>query len=212
MPRHHPSAHSRDPTALPNHRPLPALISISAFVGFYSGHSPRLQELKHFADQAKHRKPIRPLKPFLRYPCSSSRCSRRYPTLLGETVTVCAVLPNRHCLHRESLLPSGAIVLGDFGGSNGEASPYPSAKVVHGSAPSPAKLTGKPVAFSSRPLMVELFTVRRFAPDRRTSHVRFGLLPGSKLPTPARLNEVDVSTPNPRGRDYAHHADEPHPL
>jgi len=40
------------------------------------------------------------------------------------------------------------------------------------------------------PFVVELFTVERFAPDRRTSHVRFGLLPGSKLPTPARLNEV----------------------
>ena len=36
---------------------------------------------------------------------------------------------------------------------------------------------------------------RFFAPDRRTSHVRFGLLPGSKLPTPARLNEV--SDPEP---------------
>lgn len=33
---------------------------------------------------------------------------------------------------------------GDFGGPNGEASPYPSASLVRGSAPSLAKLTGKP--------------------------------------------------------------------
>lgn len=103
--RHHPLAHSRHPTALPDHRPISAPTSVTAFLDFYSGHSPRLQELKHFADQAKHRRPFRPLKPFLRYPCSSSRCSRRYPTLLGGTVAVCVVLPNRHCLHRESLHP-----------------------------------------------------------------------------------------------------------
>ncbi len=46
------------------------------------------------------------------------------------------------------------------------------------------------------PFVVELFTVERFAPDRRTGHVRFGLSPGSKLPTPARLNEVrDLEPP-----------------
>src|SRR4051812_37067973 len=34
---------------------------------------------------------------------------------------------------------------GDFGGPNVEASPYPSMEVVRGLAPSPAKLTGKPL-------------------------------------------------------------------
>lgn len=33
---------------------------------FYSGHTPRHQGLKHFADQAKHRIPLRLLKSFLR--------------------------------------------------------------------------------------------------------------------------------------------------
>ena len=159
--------------------------------GFYSGHSPRLQELKHFADQAKHRKPIRPLKPFLRYPCSSSRRSRHYPVLPGGTGAVRQVLPNR-APFASGILASlnDAIVLDDFGGPNGEAPPYPSAQVVRSSASSPSRLTDKPFALSNGPFMVELFTVGRFAPDRRTSHVRFGLSPGSKLPTSARLYEV----------------------
>jgi hypothetical protein len=51
------------------------------------------------------------------------------------------------------------------------------------------------------PFMVELFTVERFAPDRRMSRIRFGLSPGAKLPTPARLNEVQDL--DPPGRDLA---------
>ena len=56
----------RPPTALQAGRPSPAPASASAFVGFYSGHSPRLQGLNHCADQAQHRKPLRLLKSFLR--------------------------------------------------------------------------------------------------------------------------------------------------
>jgi hypothetical protein len=49
----------RPPTALQASRPSPAPASANAFLGFYSGHSPRLQGLKHCADQAQHRRPCR---------------------------------------------------------------------------------------------------------------------------------------------------------
>lgn len=64
--RHHPLAHSRQPTALPVCRSNSAATSVTVCIDFYSGHTPRLQGLKHFADQAKHRIPLRLLKPFLR--------------------------------------------------------------------------------------------------------------------------------------------------
>ncbi|MEK9136360.1 MAG: hypothetical protein AAB393_04505, partial [Bacteroidota bacterium] len=64
--RHHPLAHSRHPTALPVCRSIPAATSVAAFIDFYSGHTPGLQGLNHFADHAKHRIPLRLLKPFLR--------------------------------------------------------------------------------------------------------------------------------------------------
>ena len=51
--------------------------------------------------------------------------------------------------HRMRSSPEPGIVCtnvdGDFGGPNVEASPYPSMEVFRGLAPSPAKLTGKPL-------------------------------------------------------------------
>ena len=46
------------PDLRPKHRPTP--------VGFYLGHTPRLQDFKHPGYQPGHRGPTRPLKPFLR--------------------------------------------------------------------------------------------------------------------------------------------------
>lgn len=83
--------------------------------------------------------------------------------------------------------------LTDFRGPNGEASPYPPTTIIRSSAPSPATLTDKP--FRIGPFMVELFTVARLTRDRRMSHIRFGLSPGSRLPTPAKLNEVCLHRP-----------------
>jgi hypothetical protein len=60
--RHHPLAHSRHPTALPVCRSIPAATSVAAFIDFYSGHTPGLQGLNHFADHAKHRIPLRLLR------------------------------------------------------------------------------------------------------------------------------------------------------
>lgn len=55
-------------------------------------------------------------------------------------MAVCLALPS------QTPFPSGVVgtTHDDFGGPNGEASPYPSAGIVRGSAPSLAKLTGKP--------------------------------------------------------------------
>jgi hypothetical protein len=44
--------------------------------------------------------------------------------------------------------------------------------------------------FRFGPFVVELFAAGGFAAGPRTSHVRFGLSPGTKLPTSARLNEA----------------------
>ena len=80
---------------------------------------------------------------------------------------------------------------GDFGGPNVEASPYPSMEIFRGLAPSPAKLTGKPFPglswlSYSRPSDLPMVP--------GLDH-RFRLLPGWKLPTPARLNEPNGSNP-----------------
>ena len=64
--RHHPLTRSRHPTALPVCRSIPAETSVAGFIDFYSGHTPGLQGLNHFADNAKHRIPLRLLKPILR--------------------------------------------------------------------------------------------------------------------------------------------------
>jgi hypothetical protein len=72
-------------------------------------------------------------------------------------------------------------LIGDFWGSNGEASPYPSACVVRSSASSSARLTGKPF-FRIGPFMVELFAVEGFAFDRRMSHIRSRLSPVESSP------------------------------
>lgn len=64
-------------------------------------------------------------------------------TLLGDvgprSFAVCTELPLRHSLrpHR-----------GDFGRQKPEAPPYPPTKVFRGSAPSPGRLTGKPLRAS----------------------------------------------------------------
>lgn len=75
----------------------------------------------------------------------------------------------------------------DFGGPKTEASPYPSLRGVRGSAPSPPRLTGKPLvglswlSYSRPPDLPGVLEPGQLA--------RFRLSPGRKLPTPATLNE-----------------------
>ena len=64
----------------------------------------------------------------------------RFTSLSGVTrraAIVCTAFPSWHRLHH--------YVDGDFRGPNVEASPYPSMEVFRDLAPSPAKLTGKPL-------------------------------------------------------------------
>ena len=74
------------------------------------------------------------------------------------------------------------------------------------------RLLSDSLASPRGPFMVELFTASGFAAGRRTSHVRFGLSPGSKLPTPARLNEVLGKEPRTPVDGITLSFTEPHPL
>ena len=176
-PQHHLSVHQRQPTALPVCRPNWLPTSVSNSLGFYSGHSPRLQGLKHFADHAKHRKPLRLLKPFLRYPCSSSRCSRRYPTLLGGTGTACETLPSSHGLQRNRRPMASRLTL--ISGDRMEKHPltrqFKSFAVRH-------RLQQDSLASSHEPFMVELFTAPGFAGSPRAGQARFRRSPVESSP------------------------------
>jgi hypothetical protein len=68
-----------------------------------------------------------------------------------------------------------------------EAPPYPPAPSFR----SRARLLFKSLASPRGPFMVELFIAAGFSRSRRAGHARSGLLPGSKLPTPAGLHEVN---------------------
>ena len=105
-------------------------------------------------------------------------------------------------LHRMSQAPARASFppkdLGDFGGPNTEASPYPSVQVFRNSAPSSAGLTGKPLLSGLSWLS---YSSSGLCPDRRVwSATRSRLSPGRELPTPAKLNEPHGS--GPLGRDF----------
>jgi len=80
---------------------------------------------------------------------------------------------------------------------------FPSFAVRH-------RLRSDSLASPRGPFMVELFTASGFAAGRRTSPVRFGLSPGTKLPTPARLN--GVRDPESPWTGLRSSVDEPHPL
>lgn len=95
---------------------------------------------------------------------------------------------------RASFPPNG---LGDFGGPNTEASPYPSVQVFRNSAPSSTGLTGKPLLSGLSWLS---YSSSGLSPDRRVwSATRSRLSPDRELPTPARLSEPLGS--GPPGRD-----------
>jgi len=126
--RHHPFAHQRNAHCLASAPSgLPA--------GSYSGHSPRLRGLKHPADQGKApgTGPAPAVLPalvifFVPWVTSLEGVTprdRRRCVQPSQAGAVCTVL---RCRSIESR---------DFGGPNVEASPYPSASVVCGSAPSP---------------------------------------------------------------------------
>lgn len=92
------------------------------------------------------------------------------------------------------------------------SSGYPSAADVRSLAPSPNSLTGKPsLTFSVGPFIVELFTAGFLARSPRWSP-RFGLSPGSKLPTPAALKELARNTQAHSPADGIWGKTSPHPL
>jgi len=104
-------------------------------------------------------------------------------------------------LHRMSQAPARASFppkgLGDFGGPNTEASPYPSVQVFRNSAPSSERLTGKPLLSGLSWLS---YSSSGLSPNRRVwSATRSRLSPDRELPTPARLN--DPLGFGPPGRD-----------
>jgi len=104
--------------------------------GSYSGHSPRLRGLKHPADHGKApgTSPAPAALPALAISFAPWVTSLEGIPL--GTAAARPALPGGRRLHRT--------LRGDFGGPNVEASPYPSASAVRGSAPSPTALTGKP--------------------------------------------------------------------
>ena len=96
----------------------------------------------------------------------------------------------------------------DFGGSNVEASPYPSAEVIRGLAPSSVKLTGKP--FWIGPLMVELFAAVAFFDGPRTGQSGFACHQAESSPRRAGCT-IRRNGPGPPAWDYAVRR-LPHPL
>ena len=89
---------------------------------------------------------------------------------------------------------------GDFGGSNTEASPYPSMIDLF---PVRHRPESDSLASRFRPLMVELFVAGRLTPTPASVESRSRLLPRRELPTPARLSEPERCYPlvarSPRG-------------
>jgi hypothetical protein len=91
----------------------------------------------------------------------------------------------------------------DFWGPNVEAPPYPPVASVRGRA----RLLSKSLASPHGPFMVELFIAAAFFRSRRAGQARSVPSPGSELPTPDGLNEVE--DPEPPVRDYAADAASP---
>ena len=104
--------------------------------GFYLGHTPRLERLKCWVDHTQ----CRATKRGSSSPSCVSHhlCSTDHVTIPGNWE---GPLPDAHAFRRRIVCRSHAA---DFGGPNVEASPYPSALVIRGLAPSSVKLTGKP--------------------------------------------------------------------
>ena len=88
----------------------------------------------------------------------------------------------------------------DFGGSNVEASPYPSAVVIRGLAPSSVKLTGKP--FSIGPFMVELFAAVAFFDGPRIGRSGFACHQAESSPRRTGCT-IHFHGPEPPVWDYA---------
>ena len=61
---------------------------------------------------------------------------------------LCALFFRTGTVYAENPGIAASGLIGDFWGSNGEASPYPSACVIRSSASSSARLTGKPFSES----------------------------------------------------------------
>lgn len=89
----------------------------------------------------------------------------------------------------------------DFPRQKGQAPEYPRGRSVRRSAPSPQRLTGRPLRAA---IMVELFARGVFRSPRAERRQRRPVRPspGRKLPTPAGLSEPrSTSRPSPPGRN-----------
>jgi hypothetical protein len=171
-----PVANERVGTALHGTSPgLPA--------GFYLSHNPTLRPFNQLVLQ-RHAPGTLPAAAEL--PALAMFFELRVTSLSGVT---------RRDRHRMRNSPEAHTVCtnnnGDFWGPNVEASPYPAMEIIRGLAPSPAILTGKTLSglswlsYSRPPDLPAVPGVDH----------RFRLLPGWKLPTPARLNERSAGTP-----------------
>lgn len=152
--QHHLLARKRSATALPQKSPrLPP--------GFYSGHTPTLRRFNHLADttQGTGNHPG----------CHRASCVSHGLRLVGHVAIRCypegisrmSALPSRHSFQDGSLMGCMYVTrIGrkpvsrqrttlstqpDFWRANVEAPPYPSTTAFRSSAPSPPRLTGKPL-------------------------------------------------------------------
>ena len=112
-------------------------------------------------------------------------------SVTSRPLPLCTGQPARHSFRAASR---------DFPEQKGQASGYPWGRSVRSAAPSPQRLTGRPLRAA---IMVGSSPAEIFRSSRRASARRpVRLSPGRKLPTPAGLSEPrSRSRPGPPGRD-----------